>query len=137
MMTSVSPAWRALITRSRSPMTTTSAMAGLATETRVTGTGDWIGNDRPAGSGIRTMSCSDVCAAAGATMTTRSPAAITAPDASRRKPRIKPFKRSCSGRRVLCEWDYDGPERSVLRLGLRLLELLPLHVGAAEDGHGE
>ena len=66
MITSVSPAARALMTRSRSPMTTTSATAGLATETRVTGTGrvERIASARPAARSA-TMSCSAVCARSG------------------------------------------------------------------------
>ena len=56
MMTSVSPAARALMTMSRSPITTTSAIAGLATETRVTGTLVWMGYERPTGSAMRMMS---------------------------------------------------------------------------------
>jgi len=39
MITSVSPDVLAFTTTSRSPITTTSATAGFATETRVTGTG--------------------------------------------------------------------------------------------------
>src|SRR6476661_3269777 len=78
------------------------------------------------------MSCSAVWAAAVETVATRSAAVKTAADASRRKPRVKPFKRSCSGGGFGRE-GCGRRMRSVLRRGLGLLERLLLAIAAAED----
>src|SRR5688572_15388208 len=95
-MTSVSPAARALMTTSRSPMTATSAISGLATDTRLIAVDVSMGYERPTGRSTRRICWSGVCAAAGAAE--RTAAASATRTAALRRLREEPDKRLLLGK---------------------------------------